>query len=108
MKSGKIMDGSTKSKLPSMKTAENVDGSTGMKLSSIKRAENVDGSTKIKLPSMKSGKIMDGRDEKPRKYHYKELSGLICYLRPLDAIMSVRVSLNSLAAASCSTVRCIL
>ena len=68
----------------------------------------MDGSAKMKLPSMKSGKIMDGRYEKSRKYQHKELSGLICYLRPLDAIMSVRVSLNSLAAASCSTVRCIL
>ena len=68
----------------------------------------MDGSTESKLPSMKYGIFMDGRDEKPRKYHYKELSGLICYLRPLEAIMSVRVSLNSLAAASCSTVRCIL
>ena len=74
----------------------------------MKSAKNMDGSTETKLPSMKTGKIMDGRYEKSRKYQHKELSGLICYLRPLDAIMSVRVSLNSLAAASCSTVRCIL
>ena len=74
----------------------------------MKKAENVDGSTRMKLPSMKSGKIMDGRYEKPRKCHYRELSGLIFYFLPLEAIMSVRVSLNSLAAASCSTVRCIL
>ena len=74
----------------------------------MKKAENVDGSTRMKLPSMKTAKFMDGRYEKPRKCHHRELSGLIFYLRPLEAIMSVRVSLNSLAAASCSTVRCIL
>ena len=88
---GKIMDSRHKMKVPSMKSGKIMDGST-----------------EINLPSMKSGEFMDGRYEEPRKCHYWELSGLIFYLRPLDAIMSVRVSLNSLAAASCSTVRCIL
>ena len=100
------MDGSTESKLPSMKRAEIMDGSTESKLPSIKTGKIMDGSTESKLPSMKYGIFMDGKYEKPRKYHYKELSGLICYLRPLEAIMSVRVALNSVAPASCSTVRC--
>ena len=91
-----------------MKSAENVDDNLKNKLPSMKSAENMDGSTETNLPSMKSGDFMDGRYKEPRKCHYWELSGLIFYLRPLDAIMSVRVSLNSLAAASCSTVRCIL
>ena len=108
MKKGKNVDGCTEMKLPSMERAENMDGSAEMKLPSMKSGKIMDGSTEKKLPSMKSGKIMDGRYEKPRKCHYRELSGLIFYLRPLEAIMSVRVSLNSLAAASCSTVRCIL
>ena len=105
---GKIMDSRHKMKVPSMKSGKIMDGSTEIKLPSMKRAELMDGRHKIKLPSMKSGDFMDGRYEEPRKCHYWELSGLIFYLRPLDAIMSVRVSLNSLAAASCSTVRCIL
>ena len=108
MKTGKIVDGSAEMKLPSMERAENMDGSAEMKLPSMKSGKIMDGSTEKKLPSMKSGKIMDGSYEKPRKCLYRELSGLIFYLRPLEAIMSVRVSLNSLAAASCSTVRCIL
>ena len=102
------MDSRHKMKVPSMKSGKIMDGSTEIKLPSMKTAENMDGSTETKLPSMKSGEFMDGRYEEPRKCHYWELSGLIFYLRPLDAIMSVRVSLNSLAAASCSTVRCIL
>ena len=85
-----------------------MDSRHKMKVPSMKSGKIMDGSTEIKLPSMKSGEFMDGRYEEPRKCHYWELSGLIFYLRPLDAIMSVRVSLNSLAAASCSTVRCIL
>ena len=79
-----------------MKMAEIMDGSTKPKLPSIKTAEIMDGNTKMKLPSMKSGKIMDGSfilDEPD-------------YLRPLEAIMSVSVALNSVAPASCSTVRC--
>jgi hypothetical protein len=108
MKRAENMDGSTETNLPSMKTAEIMDGRHKMKVPSMKRAEIMDGRHKINLPSMKSGEFMDGRYEEPRKCHYWELSGLIFYLRPLDAIMSVRVSLNSLAAASCSTVRCIL
>ena len=105
---GKIMDSRHKMKVPSMKSGKIMDGSTEIKLPSMKRAEIMDGRHKIHLPSMKSGEFMDGRYEEPRKCHYWELSGLIFYLRPLDAILSVRVSLNSLAAASCSTVRCIL
>ena len=91
-----------------MKMAESMDGSTEMKLPSMKSGKIMDGSTEMKLPSMKKGIIMDGRYEKPRKWHCLALAGLIFYLRPLEAIMSVRVSLNSLAAASCSTVMCIL
>ena len=68
------------------------------KFSSMKTAENVDDKLEMKFPSMK----------KPRKCHCLELSGLMSYLRPLAAIMPVRVSLNSVDAASCSTVRCIL
>ena len=98
MKSAKIMDGKFKMKFPSMKKPEIMDEKLEMKLSSMKSAENVDENTKLTRPSMK----------KPRKCHCLELSGLMSYLRPLAAIIFVRVSLNSAAAASCSTVRCIL
>ena len=53
MKRAVFVDGNTKSRLPSMKTAENVDGNIKTRLSSMKRAVFMDGNTKSRLPSMK-------------------------------------------------------
>ena len=60
MKTARIMDGSTKSDIPSTKTAKNVDEKYILQFPSTKSAENVDGKFKNKLPSMKTARIMDG------------------------------------------------
>ena len=109
------MDDKLKMMCSSMKTAKNVDGNTKPDISSMKSAKIMDGKFKMKFSSMKSAENVDentNQTSRPRKSPESvtvwNFRGLLSYLRPLAAIILVRVSLNSAAAASCSTVRCIL
>ena len=69
MKTVKIVDGSTKSDLPSMKRAKNMDGQLENKFSSTKSAEIVDGNTKPDLSSTKKPENVDDQPENRRSIH---------------------------------------